>query len=511
MFVPSLLFEPAGIGLKIVALALFVALPSWSAALLVFFVVRSLSVLMVTLAIVQSEKALVALIAYITQRTSKDWIRSTPFTTDDLYTLFGFQHFTLPNMARLSQRQLYMVSWIENRSLDCRCYFNIAGSSFILTLNTGTGVDDLPLGQRFMIYHELGHASLAGGELWNRGRFEVVMLILAIALAGISVARWPWWALVFAIGGGLLLIPTGSSLFGDEMAESFADRYSLRTIFQRDKDLEGALGIAKKLSAIWSRSLEVNHLVPHRRQLELKGRIRNLNNEIRALERLQQGKSAVDYDRLPAFIKLMPFYFWAAALFVWVYLHAADDQEIFLQAVTSFFVLLFVGCSIVRIRALRRIPPLESWILNKCRSTAKEDDMKLAHETTRNLVKELDPDVGTWLPDSAVDHIIEALADGADPETVIAEAQTTDPDNAPFNSFEFLTQTVAIVLTIKGTWDFVAFLDKGLGVILDDNQKLEIAERVVMRLKQAGLNYPAERIQEWIDQILERMTRPPNQ
>lgn len=164
-----------------------------------------------------------------------------------------------------------MVSYTENRSLDCRCYFNIAGSSFILTLNTGTGVNNLPLGQKFIIYHELGHASFAGGEVWTRGRSEVVMLILAVVLAGISVSHWPWWALVFAVGGLLLwLIPTGSNLFRDEMAESFADRYSLRIIIQRDKDLDGALAIARKLSATWNHSLDASHLVPRRRQLELK-------------------------------------------------------------------------------------------------------------------------------------------------------------------------------------------------------------------------------------------------
>jgi hypothetical protein len=97
---------------------------------------------------------------------------------------------------------------------------------------------------------------------------------------------------------------------------------------------------------------------------------------------------------------------------------------------------------------------------------------------------------------------------GSYPETVIAEIQTEDTANAPFIAFEIVTQVVAIVYAIKATWDLISFLDKGTELLLDDGKKLEIAEKVVLRLKQAGLEVPGDRAQRWIEYILERRTRP---
>ena len=136
--------------------------------------------------------------------------------------------------------------------------------------------------------------------------------------------------------------------------------------------------------------------------------------------------------------------------------------------------------------------------------------MRANKKIALSLVKEIDSEAADWLPAPVLEHTVNSVIAGTDPKSVIADAQTLDPDNAAFISLEFLTQVVAIALAIQTTWEFVGFIDKVLEVALDHNEKLKIVERVIERLKQAGLEYPAARIQAWVDRILERLTRPPN-
>jgi hypothetical protein len=128
------------------------------------------------------ENALTALDAYISERKASDWVRTAPFTLEELRETYGFQHLSLKFTREAFDRQLYMVSYAGNWSMDCRCYFNIAGGSFILTPNAAGDFRDLPAAQKFVIYHELGHVSLAGGEIWTRGRTEIVATLLALSL-----------------------------------------------------------------------------------------------------------------------------------------------------------------------------------------------------------------------------------------------------------------------------------------------------------------------------------------
>ena len=163
-FFTAALCEPAGIGLKSVTLALFVVNPSWTTALCYFAAFTFISTLLVTSAIHVGERALAALDLYIREHGTCDWVRTAHFTLDELREIYGFQHLTLKITREVLDRQLYMVSYEGNWSMDCRCYFNIAGSTFILAANAGAAFQDLPAAQKFAIYHELGHASFAGGE-----------------------------------------------------------------------------------------------------------------------------------------------------------------------------------------------------------------------------------------------------------------------------------------------------------------------------------------------------------
>jgi hypothetical protein len=128
--------------------------------------------------------------------------------------------------------------------------------------------------------------------------------------------------------------------------------------------------------------------------------------------------------------------------------------------------------------------------------------------TVSKIVRELDPDLVDWFPSPTIDHIVASIMEDGDPGKVIAESQSVDTKNAPFVSVESLTEIVTIIATIKTTWELIAFADEVTQLLLDNNKKLEFLEKVVLRLKQCGLVVPADRLQGWIDLILERMTRP---
>jgi hypothetical protein len=249
-FLIAAAFAPAGIGLKSVALALFVANPSWATTLCTIIVLIFVSVLLVTSAIFAGEEALRALNIYMCKRKENSWVRTSPFSVDELCDVYELQHLKWNFTREVFDKQLHLITYEGNVTLDCTCYFNIAGSTFILTPNATTDFRALPPQQRFVIYHELGHASLAGGELWTGGKTEIGTILLALTLAVAAVSHWPWWAFIFGIGGGIGLLGMGSSQFRNEKAETFADRYALKML-ARD-DVEQALKVARQLKARWS-------------------------------------------------------------------------------------------------------------------------------------------------------------------------------------------------------------------------------------------------------------------
>lgn len=501
-----LLFEPAGLGLKAIALATFAAHPSWTAALFVLIVVISISIFLVTSIIYSGEIALLSLCSYIGKRETRDWICTAPFTGDELLRVYGFQHLNLNIAPGWPSRQLYMVTYAGNTSLDCRCYFSVGGSSFILTPNADADFHQLPPAQKFVIYHEIGHASFAGGELWTKGWPEVIAIALAIGSAAVITARWPWWAILFVGLGGAMLLLQGREQFRNEMAETFADRYALREIEQNDP--RQALAIAEQLTGMWERALKEGSRLPRRRVLELKARLRNLASEAHRLKRIIEGKPAVNIDRFPSIVKAQPLYVWATVLFFWVLLDGGIHRDAYIEFGFLGFVVLLVACQFVRRRSLRRVGVLEANILSKCRHIETENRMPADRTVAKELVKKIDPVCADWIPDASLNDIIDAVMSGQDGKQIIAERQTEDSKSAPFSAAEILGQVVAIAVAIKVTWDAVGFTDKVLEVVVDNNKKLQIVETVARRLRQAGLEVAADRVQGWIDTILERITRP---
>jgi len=502
----SPIFEPAGLGLKAIALALFAAHPSWTGALFVLIVVTSISISLVARTIYSGEIALRSLYSYIGERETRDWIRTTPFTSDELRRIYGFQHLELNFALRSPSRQLYMVTYTGNTSLDCRCYFNIAGSSFILTPNANVNFHQLPLAQKFVVFHEIGHASFAGGEIWTKGQLEVIAIVLAIGFAATTTTHWPWWAMLFGGLGGAILLLRGSDQFRNEMAETFADRYALREIEQEDP--KHALSIAEQLTGMWQQALKQNPGPPRRRKLELMARLRNLAFEIHGLERITQGKLAVNVDRLPAIFKTLPLYAWATVLFFWVLLDGGLHHDFYAEFGLVGFVVLLAACQFVLWRSLRRVSVLESNIKSKCRHIETEERMPADRTAAKELVKMIDPVSADWIPDASLNDIIDAVMNGQNGKQIIADRHTEDSKNAPFSAAEILAEIVAIAVVIKATWEAVGFTGKVLELVVDNDKKLQICETVVLRLRQAGLEVAADRVQGWIDTILERITRP---
>jgi hypothetical protein len=235
----------------------------------------------------------------------------------------------------------------------------------------------------------------------------------------------------------------------------------------------------------------------------------NLTVITHTLRRVQEGKFAVDFDRLP---QAAVDYLWAVVMFSWALV--AGQRDVPSALLIWSIILLLVGIYVFRVNVLMKLASTEGEILDNCRDVNQEYPMQPEHALARDLVRGIDNEATEWFPPTTFNYIVDSVMNDGDLAAILAQAQPKDRASAPFSLMQACADVIAIACAVKMTLEFVKQtvgaieLGDKLVAIFDDNRKLEIAEKVVLRLKQIGLEVSASRVQGWIDKVLEEKTRP---
>lgn len=128
--------------------------------------------------------------------------------------------------------------------------------------------------------------------------------------------------------------------------------------------------------------------------------------------------------------------------------------------------------------------------------------------TYREILRAVDSDLDEDTPQSTLDEVLGVVEADGDLRLYLKGKSSHSNDVAPDSGYDVYASLVAVLVTAKVVWGNFAFADKVLDVVLDHNAKLVLAEKVVQRLKQAGMEYSAEKVQSWIDRILDKLTSP---
>jgi hypothetical protein len=97
--------------------------------------------------------------------------------------------------------------------------------------------------------------------------------------------------------------------------------------------------------------------------------------------------------------------------------------------------------------------------------------------------------------------------------------------SAPFDLQGGAITIVALITTVNILWehiskaygigktliDFLKAGDSALELTLDHNKKLEIVERIIKRLKELGLSGAANKVEGWVNAVLDQLTKPKQQ
>lgn len=107
---------------------------------------------------------------------------------------------------------------------------------------------------------------------------------------------------------------------------------------------------------------------------------------------------------------------------------------------------------------------------------------------------------------------IKALADcvkrDADNHETFETALAKDTPAANFTLLEAAMQFVAYLVIAKAIYQNIEFVDKVIPTIVDKNRQLQLAEHVVKRLRQLGLDGFADQADEMIAKVLDKITAP---
>ncbi|MBY3352785.1 hypothetical protein [Rhizobium laguerreae] len=75
-------------------------------------------------------------------------------------------------------------------------------------------------------------------------------------------------------------------------------------------------------------------------------------------------------------------------------------------------------------------------------------------------------------------------------------------------TFAFLSEIVVYLCVIYSIIDVVGKIDEVASLLLDSTKQLDVVDRTILRLKQLGMEYPAKKVEDIRDRILEKLTTP---
>ncbi|MEM9635595.1 MAG: hypothetical protein AAGA50_30005 [Pseudomonadota bacterium] len=125
----------------------------------------------------------------------------------------------------------------------------------------------------------------------------------------------------------------------------------------------------------------------------------------------------------------------------------------------------------------------------------------------RQILQAIDEELDEWIPQAVLQDAVQAVETEADLQAYIQKKSSHSSDVAPYSGYDLYTLLIAILVTTKAVWSTAKFADEVTSLLLDPNKQLALAEKIVLRLRQAGMDYSAEKVQSWINVILDKMTR----
>ncbi|MEM9635596.1 MAG: hypothetical protein AAGA50_30010, partial [Pseudomonadota bacterium] len=235
--------------------------------------------------------------------TPTPWIKVKPYSRDELITKFGLIQYSAPHNRTWD---LFLIKKEGSAELNHYCYINTLSNVYIESVNADMEVKNLPAAQRFMIYHEIAHASFLGSEYWIALRAEVFFVPITLFFLLLFVAHDAsvfLFAPVFMLA--IAMLSQATRRYRNITSEQVADRLALRWIYQEDQ--KTAVRIGKIKVRRWRDFLESGNISPASYFLYL-NRTRNIEFLLKQIRNSQKGKLALDIDRFPWPVRL-PFHF----------------------------------------------------------------------------------------------------------------------------------------------------------------------------------------------------------
>jgi hypothetical protein len=338
------ILEPSFIEIKFVLLAYFASHPNWVSALTLIAGILFCLAAANIIAYYEGTKSLWSLSHILREAPVGTFAAVELVPAAELAKEYGFSHqaFKIGPLAQ-EAGDLIVINDVTRKTWICVCAFNMFGPSYLLLPSGGVPLNDLPLVQRFLALHELGHGSLAGGEIWIRPKMAIVSACVS-ALFAISVAHVTWLGWITLCLMGLIALVYARKVNVESEAEGFADRYALTGIAR--VSVKASIELAEDLSQRIERQMPTFERYD---QLIGKWRLQNLTSALRQLRKLKTCRLDRPMGVENVIIKNWFVYAVAILMFAWVYLNPRDngDDAYILAAV---FAVLIIACFVVRVK-----------------------------------------------------------------------------------------------------------------------------------------------------------------
>lgn len=329
----SALSEPAFIEVKAALAGHLLAQPSWSAAVSALTGLLACLAIMNAVAYYEGAKALWTVFWIAEKLPLNDIEIAETIPASKLASEFGYAHqaFKFGPFAQ-NAGDLIILCDKTGRFLEYQCAFNMLGHSYLFVPSKKT-LEEMPLYQKYLALHEIGHGSLTGGGIWTRSKSVVASGVIACVFGAITTE-------LTALGGMAIGMTILSAFLSsvrvvlESEAEVYADSFAIRCLATTSP--AAALKLVCKLI---DRLQDVDHVLARYDQLVNKSRLRNL----RIFEaRLEAGKS-LDSISHPSIRWL---HYVAAALMLWWTFRDARPETFEWSLCVAFAALLVVGISI---------------------------------------------------------------------------------------------------------------------------------------------------------------------
>ncbi|MCK1741257.1 hypothetical protein IVA80_10350 [Bradyrhizobium sp. 139] len=266
----SFLLEPAFVEVKAALVAYFLAHPDYGSALTAIIGVVLCLAIMNGLAYFEGLKSLWSVHVIVRTLTESSLQIADTIPAAMLESRYGFAH-TAFRFGPFAQEagNLTVLYDRSGKFMDYQCAFNMLGNSYLF-VPSNMNLEVMPLYQKYLALHELGHGSLMGGVIWIRAKSIIASGALACAI-GLVTVNVSVLGISAVMTGILAAFLSSRKVVVESEAEVYADSYAIRHMAA--EDTPGAIAVVKKLI---ERLTDVNHQLIRYDQLINKSRLRNL-------------------------------------------------------------------------------------------------------------------------------------------------------------------------------------------------------------------------------------------